>query len=189
MKVVLTIAFLIPFFASTCAYAQKASTREKYGNTLNIGIGVGGYAGYYGYYRRSIPIIGLNYEFQVEKNFTLAPSLGFYSYNDDYYWHDKPHGYPDKYYRYHETAILPGVKATYYFDDLLKAGPKWDFYLAASLGFAFVNSYWDGNRSYNSHSSQMFLDIHIGTEYHINNRCGIFFDLSTRTSMIGVAIH
>ena len=29
--------------------AQETNSSEKYGNTLNLGIGIDGYAGYYGY--------------------------------------------------------------------------------------------------------------------------------------------
>ena len=49
--------------------------------------------------------------------------------------------------------VIPvGVKGTYYFDQLLGAGSKWDFYLSGSLGFAIVRSTWDdgyyGDRKY-----------------------------------------
>jgi hypothetical protein len=168
-----------------------ATAQEKYGKTLNLGLGIGGYSGYYGYVGRSLPVFHLDYEFDVAKNFTLAPFLNFYSYSHDYYWGDKNH--PNRYYAYRETVIPIGLKGTYYFDDLLKANSKWDFYLAGSLGFALVNSQWDdgygGNRNYYQRGSALFLDIHIGAEYHFNSRVGAFLDLSSGVSTIGLAIH
>lgn len=167
--------------------ADKTTSTEKYGNTLNVGLGIG----YYGYVGHSIPVINLNYEFDIAKNFTLAPFIGFYSYSNNYYYGDPHNGY--RYYNYHETVVPIGVKGTYYFDNLLNAGPKWDFYLAGSLGVAIVNSYWDqgyyGDRNVLGGSSALFLDAHIGTEYHISNKIGVILDLSTGVSTIGLAIH
>ncbi|MBN1339280.1 MAG: hypothetical protein JXA03_08150, partial [Bacteroidales bacterium] len=123
-------------------------------------------------------------------SFTLAPFISFYSYRRDYYY-GNPHD-NNRYY-YHETVILGGVKGTYYFDDLLNANPKWDFYLAGSLGFAFSNSRWDdgyeGDKDYYNSARPLFLDLHIGSEYHFNDKLGAFLDLSTGVSTIGLAIH
>ena len=66
--------------------------QEKYGNTLNLGLGIG----YYGYVGHSLPVFHINYELPVAKNFTLAPFLTFYSYSNDYYWGNK--NYPYAYY-------------------------------------------------------------------------------------------
>jgi len=165
----------------------SGSAQEQYGKTLNLGLGVG----YYGYVGHSLPVFHVNYELNVAKDFTLAPFLTFYSYSNDYYWGDHNHLY--RYYTYRETVIPIGVKGTYYFDELLRAGSKWDFYLAASLGFAIVNSSWDsdyeGDRNAYHGASSLYLDLHAGTEYHFNNRVGMFLDLSTGVSTIGVAFH
>lgn len=167
--------------------------QEKYGSTLNLGLGIGGNYGYYGYANRSIPVFHLNYEFDVAKNFTLAPFVSISTFTNDYYWGNKDNPY--RYYTYRETVIPVGLKGTYYFDDLLKANKKWDFYLAGSLGFAIINESWDngynGDKNYyrSSGRSNLFLDIHIGTEYHFNNRIGAFLDLSSGVSTIGLAFH
>ena len=172
-----------------CQFASYG--QEKYGKTLNLGLGVGGYAGYYGYVGRSMPVFNINYEFDVAKNFTLAPSVGFYTYSNNYYWGNHRNYYRN--YTYRETVIPVGVKATYYFDDLLKANSNWDFYLAGSLGFAIASSRWEngyeGDRNYFHRGNNLFLDIHIGTEYHFNKRIGAFLDISTGVSTIGLAIH
>ena len=181
---------IISLLFSSILYFQGYS-QEKYGGTLNLGIGVGGYSGYYGYVGHSLPVFHADFELDVARNFTLAPFINFYSYSNDYYWGNKNNPY--RYYTYRETVIPIGVKGTYYFDNLLGASPKWDFYLAGSLGFAIVNSTWDngyaGDRYYYHGSSSIFLDLHIGTEYHFNNNLGIFFDLSTGVSTLGLAIH
>jgi hypothetical protein len=163
---------------------QHQQLDENYGNTLNLGVGIA----YYGYLGGDVPIIFANYEFNVARSFTLAPFIGFSSYRsyNDYHYN----GYN---YYYHETIIPVGVKGTYYFDKLLGAGPKWDFYLAASLGFVYDNIVWDngynGDRNLSRRASPLYLDGHIGAEYHCNKKIGIFLDLSTGVSTIGIAIH
>jgi len=158
--------------------AQRVTTGEKYGSTLNLGLGIGGYSGYYGYIGRSLPVFHLNYEFDVANNFTLAPFVTFYTYSRD---------------NYRESVIPLGVKGSYYFDQILNANSDWDFYLAGSLGFAVVNSRWDvnykGDRGYYHKARPLFLDLHIGTEYHFNNKIGAFLDISTGVSTIGLSFH
>ena len=174
-----------------CILNISGFAQENYGKTLNLGIGIGGYAGYYEYIGRSMPVFHLDYEFDVAKNFTLAPFLNFYRYTNSYYWGNNNHPY--RYYNYSETVIPIGVKGTYYFDDIVKANSKWDFYLAGSLGFAIVNSHWDndytGDKNYYRGGNPVFLDAHIGAEYHFNNSIGAFLDLSSGVSTIGIAIH
>ncbi len=186
MKKVLTVTLLLICLLNFNSYAQ-----EKYGRTLNLGLGIGGYSGYYKYVGRSLPVFHIDYEFDVAKNFTLAPFISFFTFSNSYYWGNSNH--PDRYYTYRETVIPIGVKGTYYFDDLLEAGSKWDFYLAASLGFAVVNSRWDddfdGDENYYKHPGSLFFDVHIGTEYHFNNRLGAFLDLSSGVSTIGLSVH
>ncbi|MBL7859219.1 MAG: hypothetical protein JNM57_16120 [Cyclobacteriaceae bacterium] len=165
--------------------------QERFGKTLNMGLGIAGYSGYYKYAQQSIPVFHIDYEFDVASDFTLAPFLNFYMYSTDYYG-GNPNN-PDKYYAYRETVIPIGVKGTYYFDRLLQATSKWDFYLGASLGFAIVNSRWDGDysgdKNYYHNGSSLFLDIHIGSEYHFTKKLGAFLDLSSGVSTIGLSIH
>jgi hypothetical protein len=178
------------FFLAALAFtasAQETTSNEKFGNTLNLGVGIG----YYGYIGSSLPVFHLNYELNVAKDFTIAPFITFYSYSRSYYWGNK--NFPERYYSYRETVIPVGAKGTYYFDDLLNANAKWDFYLAGSLGFAIVNSSWEngyeGDQNVYHRASSLYLDFHIGTEYHFNNHLGAFLDLSTGVSTIGLAIH
>jgi hypothetical protein len=176
---VLSLLCLLMIFGSS-VFAQKKAFTQGYGHTLNLGLGVGGYGGYYGYVGHSLPVLSVNYELDVASNFTLAPFITFLSYRNDQY-------------RYRETVIPLGVKGTYYFDQILGANSDWDFYLAGSLGFSVVKSSWDSgysqdNRYYRT-VNPLFLDLHIGAEYHLSNKLGIFLDLSTGVSTIGLAFH
>ncbi|MFN5417281.1 MAG: hypothetical protein ACK5B9_09515 [Flavobacteriia bacterium] len=184
--VVLVLVFSINSFAQ-----EKQAPSSRFGNTLNLGVGVGGYAGYYGYIGHNLPVFNINYEFDVARNFTLAPFISFYSYKRSYYWGDNDHEH--RYYTYKQTVIPIGVKGTYYFDDLLHAGSKWDFYLAGSLGYTIVRSSWNsgyyGDRNYYKTPNALYLDLHIGTEFHVNKNIGLFLDLSTGVSTFGIAIH
>jgi hypothetical protein len=190
-KKIILLLFITTIITSN-SNAQETSTKEtptteKYGKTLNAGIGIG----YYGYIGHSTPVVHLDFEFDVAKNFTLAPFITYYSYQNYYYW-GNPH-YPYRDYSYRETVIPVGVKGTYYFDQILKAGSKWDFYLAGSLGVAFRKTTWEngyyGEYVVQNGSTGLYLDAHIGAEYHINSKAGLFLDLSTGISTFGLAIH
>jgi hypothetical protein len=175
----LTAATLLLFLI---LFHFNSHAQEKYGRTLNLGLGVGGYSGYYGYVGRSLPVFNVNYEIDVARNFTLAPFVSFYTFSER---HDS--------YTYHETVIPVGVKSAYYFDELLEANSKWDFYVSGSLGFSIVNSRWDegypGDRNFHRGGNPVFLDFHIGSEYHFSNKVGVFLDLSTGVSTVGLAFH
>ncbi len=191
MKKTIIISLFLLLLLSFSTSAQKSNNSEKFGKTLNLGLGIGGYSGYYGYVGSSIPVLNINYEFDIASNFTLAPFLSFYTFKKSYYWGN--HNYPYKYYFYRETVIPLGIKGTYYFDQLLRANYKWDFYLSGTLGLAIVSSKWDsdyyGDKNYYNRTNSLFFDLHIGTEYHINSRIGAFLDISTGVSTIGIAIH
>lgn len=174
-----------------CLFHVEGIAQEKFGNTLNIGLGIGGYGGYYRYVGGSLPVINANYEFDVASSFTLAPFISVSSYSREYYWGDKKN--PDRYYRYRETIIPIGVKGTYYFDRVLNANSKWDFYGSGSLGLALINSRWEsgygGDKNQYRRGNPLFLDLHLGVEYHVTDLIGIFLDASTGISTIGLAIH
>ena len=175
-----TISLTILMLLGICTanLSAQQSNSESYGKTLNLGFGVGGYSGYYGYLGRTLPVFHIDYEFDVANSFTLAPFVSFYSYNEGYY---------------RETVIPIGLKGSYYLDNLLRANSDWDFYLGGSLGFAIVNTRWNsdyyGDRDYYHNASPLFLDLHVGAEYHLNDNLGLFLDVSTGVSTFGIAIH
>jgi hypothetical protein len=182
MKRILTIITLIlgAFLSITEAQAQ-----ENY-RALNLGFGIGGHSGYSRYAARPVPVFNINYEFDVAKNFTLAPFMSFYTYSDNYYWSNDN-------YTYRETVIPVGLKGSYYFDELLEANSKWDFYAAASLGFAIVNSRWeagyDGDKNYFNRERAVFADLHAGAQYNFSRKTGVYLDLSSGISTIGLAFY
>ncbi len=187
----ITIPTLLLIMLCSISLSAQNKSSEKYGNTLNLGLGLG----YYSYAGYSMPVLHADFEFDVARNFTLAPSISYYAYHSNYYWGNK--NYPYRYYNYTQTVIPIGVKGTYYLDNALKLNSKWDLYLAGSLGVAIVRSTWDdgyyGDRniyrnSYRS-TTPIYLDIHAGAEYHISQKAGIFLDLSTGVSTIGLAVH
>jgi hypothetical protein len=187
MKLLTFAALFLLMMLGTNVYAQEPSSSEKFGNTLNLGLGIG----YYRYANNPMPVLHANYEFGVAKNFTLAPFITYYSYTNYHHWGNP--NYPYRNYRYRQTVIPIGVKGTYYFDEILNAGSKWDFYLAGSLGFAIRKTTWEdgyyGETTVRNGSSPLYLDVHIGTEYHFSPKAGVFLDLSTGISTIGLAIH
>lgn len=199
MKKIVTFLLLL---VALCVSAQKKTeekSKEKsttessssggtYGNTLNLSVGFGYGYGYGKGLYASYPLL-LNYELDVAKNFTIAPFIGFYSYSYYYGSYNWNKNYYDHTYR---TTVVPvGAKGFYYFDDVLQANEKWDFYLAFSLGFAYRHTVWDNgyNAPLPSNSaSSLFGELHIGAEYHLNQKVGLFFDLSSGVSSFGLSI-
>jgi len=174
----ITLSLLLALMISGAgAFAQKSYSSEGHGHTLNLGLGVGGYYGYYNHVGHSLPVLNINYEFDVARNFTLAPFVSIYSYRND-----NDH--------YRETILPLGVKGTYYLDQALNAGSAWDFYLAGSLGFALRTATWDNGyegETYYQDVSPLILDLHLGAEYHLSNSVGLFLDLSTGVSTLGLS--
>lgn len=173
----ITLSLLVALLISGAgAFAQKSSA-GGHGHTLNLGLGVGGYSGYYRHVGHSLPVINVNYEFDVARNFTLAPFVTFYTYRNE-----NDH--------YRESVIPIGVKGSYYLDQAFNAGSAWDFYLGGSLGFALRRATWDdgyhGDTYYND-VSPLILDLHFGAEYHLSNSVGLFLDLSTGVSTLGLS--
>ncbi len=186
-KITLFILFVLCVVKNGNAQEQHTQRQEYYGNTLNIGVGLG----YYGYVGHSLPVLHADYEIDVARNFTLAPFIGYYSYQNYNYWGDPQYQYRNYYYR--ETVIPIGVKAFYYFDNLLHANSNWDFYLAGSLGIAIRSTVWEsgyyGATTVNDGSGPLYLDLHVGAEYHITKKTGIYLDLSTGVSTLGLGFH
>lgn len=183
-KLVISILFLSGFISG--GVAQEAFP-EKYGNTINLGGGIG----YYGYVGHPLPVLSFNYELDVARNFTLAPFVGFFSYTKYYYWGSIDNPYRN--YSYRETVMPVGVKGAYYFDQLFRANSNWDFYAAISTGFAFrtvvwENGYYGDKKGYQT-ASPLYFTAHAGAEYHLTQKVGIFLDLSTGVSTFGLAVH
>ncbi len=197
MKTIRIAALAVLVGWSAVAYSQDVTREnrrhqhynngEQFGNTLNAGVGLV----YFGYVGQTVPALHLNYEFDVARGFTLAPFLTYFAYRDDRY----VVGPNDLLYRnYYRHSVMPlGVKGTYYFDRLLNLNPNWDIYAGASLGAAIQKRVWVegyyGDRVVERATTGLYLDGHLGTEYHISNNIGLTLDLSTGISTIGIAAH
>lgn len=156
-------------------YGSKPA--EKFGNTLNIGGGIG----YHAYVSYPAPVFMLNYELDLVRNVTLAPFIGVSSYRDSYYWGSPEYPYQD--YHYRQTVIPMGIKGSYYFDELLKLNPKWDVYAAASIGIQPIVTTWDngyyGDKTISNEPPLLYANGHLGARYHVSRKVGVFVDLST----------
>jgi hypothetical protein len=195
MKTKIVIMLSVAIAAITPVTAQETLRtygHEKFGNTLNLGFG----AGYGNYNSRGgsfvSPGINLNYEFDVMRNLTLAPSVSASTYRSYRYWGDGNN--PTQRYSYRQLNVPIGVKASYYFDEWLRATDRWDFYVGTTVGFVYRSAVWesgyDGDRDYYyASTSPLFVNMHIGSELHLTQRTGIFLDLSTGMSTFGFGFH
>lgn len=177
--------FLVIMFSASFL-VLKAAPGEQFGNTVNVGGG----AGYYSYANQTSPVIHADFEFGLLRNFTLGPSVSFFAYRNGYYVGNPVDG--DRHY-YYEAVVPVGVKGTYYFDELLQAGEQWDFYAATTVGYAFTKSRWDhgydGDRDVFHGARPFIMDVHIGAEFHLNPKLGVYADLSTSCATIGFSFH
>lgn len=181
----MTFTFLI--LTGSCLLGQEIESKENFGRTLNAGSGFG----YYKYVGYPVQTYHLNYEFQIDNNLTVAPFINMYAYHSTYFWGDVNN--TPKTYNYSETVVPVGLKVSYYFDELFNAGHKWDFYSSGSLGFVYRKTLWEtsytGKNQINPGMGPLYLDFHIGSEYHLTNTLGIQIDVSTSMSTLGLAIH
>jgi hypothetical protein len=185
VKKTLLIATVLFSMIGISVKAQKYGSQpaEKFGRTLNVGVGLVPYR------NTAVVMPGavLNFEIDIARNITLAPFIGIYTRSNNYYWGDKNYAY--KKYNYREIAVPTGIKVVYYFDELLRANSKWDFYAGASLGFVFHSTIWDanyyGDKNAVSNISALYAAPHIGARCHLNQKVGIYLDLSTALSTFG----
>lgn len=173
------------------AAINTLSSQEKHGKALNLGFGAGYYGFYNGYYRSASPTVNLNYEFDIGRNLTLGPFVSCSSYRSYRYWGSPDYPYRNYYYR--NTIVPVGGKICYYFDELFRAGERWDFYIGTSAGFVIRNTTWEngyyGETNTYANSAPAFVDMHIGSELHLTEKLGLFLDLSTGQSTFGLGFH
>jgi hypothetical protein len=182
-------SLMLTSFSFICSSftAQEISPSEKYGNTLNAGMG----CGYFAYIGYATSVFHLDFEIALDKNLTIAPSLMIYSYQKSILWGDQDH--LTRNYNYGETVLPMGIKVTYYFDQLLKAGLKWDFYSSGTLGFILRSTKWErgykGQININPGTGPLYIDFHLGSEYHLTKVMGIYLDVSLNVATFGTSIH
>lgn len=178
----LLLTALILFTDINASLAQNNDS-EPMGRAFNAGMG----PGYFGGLQLPAPYTTINYEYEVAGYTTIAPFLGFASYRS------APQVLGGKNYYYRATILPVGIKATYYLDKLLHIPCRWDVYVAGSAGYAFTTKEWDygypGTDDAVPGITPHFLLLHLGAEYHVSKRTGLFADVSTGVATFGFAIH
>lgn len=160
MKLLLTTLSLS--LAILLSPTQTATAQELHGSALNLGVGIGA---------RQAAVYHINFEFDVVPSVTIAPSASFYGY----------------------TKFVPiGLKASYYFDQVLNLLPEWDLYVAGTAAMGIVSDDWN-NQTYRDMyrfrgANNLFFDVHIGTEYQVTPRAGMFIDLASNAATIGIVL-
>jgi hypothetical protein len=173
-KLVLIITLAI---VSTYANAQ-----EKYGKTANLGGGLS----YSRYAPLPIPALNFNFEFDIAPNTTLGPFASILHYTDPGYF------YNGKKYKYSNTVIPVGVKSYYYFDGLFNWDKRFDVYAGLAVGFNIAFGRWENGYNgpvYSPNYSPFYGELHAGAEYHFRENIGVYVDLSTGLSTVGLAFH
>lgn len=188
MKTIRVIVCMILVVYGTKAYGRQPDRerRELFGKTINAGIGLA----YYNVVGGVVPVARVNYEIDVAENITIAPFVSYFAHHQ--------FAYPDKnnplYRHYYRESIMPvGVTGMYYFDDVLKANDKWDFYAGLSLGAQIMRKAWEngynGASTIAQRSVGFYWDGHLGFEFHLSYRIGFVVDVSRGISTAGVAVH
>ena len=98
----------------------------------------------------SFGIIGATLEFPVAKDITVGPAA-FTNLDLDY--------------------LTLGVKANYYFDNLVGLGDSWDFYAGANAGFGL----WIGDGD--NGSSDLDLGLQVGGRWFWNDSWGLYVEV------------
>lgn len=132
MKRILLISTLL-IIAVSLSFGQIDYSKGQ--QVVNLGIGLGGFAGAYG--SGGIAITG-GYEYGVTENISLGGVIGYSSSSDDYF---------DGSFKY--TYILIGARGAYHYD--LFHNPNIDTYGGILLGYNIVSSSWTWNNGYSSY--------------------------------------
>ncbi len=162
MKNVFTTASIALAICLSLIQTTSAQERELHGSALNLGVGIGA---------RQAAVYHINYEFDVVPSFTIAPSASFYGY----------------------TKFVPiGVKGSFYFDDVLNLDREWDLYVGATAAMGIVSDEWN-NQAYRDMyrfrgANNLFFDVHLGAEYQVTPRAGMFIDLASNAATIGIVL-
>ncbi len=179
MKRILLLSVLVIFIASL-SFGQMAY--KKGDNVVNLGIGIGGFAGAYG--SGGIAITG-GYEYGFHENISLGGIVGYSSSSDDVFA-----GYGWDY-----TYILIGARGAYHID--LLHDPKIDTYGGILLGYNIVSSSATGTLptyggytwgTYSASASYLAYGIFIGGRYYFNTNLAVQAELGYGLGILNVGI-
>jgi hypothetical protein len=174
MKRILLLSVLVIFIASM-SFGQMAY--KKGDQVINLGIGLGGFAGAYG--SGGIAITG-GYEYGVNENISLGGVLGYSSSSEDIFA-----GYGWKY-----TYILIGARGAYHLD--LFHNPKIDTYGGILLGYNIVSSSatgtYYGYGAYSASASYLEFGIFIGGRYYFDPHWAVQAELGYGLGILNIGI-
>jgi hypothetical protein len=175
MKRILLISVLTILVLSI-SFSQMAY--KKGDQVVNLGIGIGGFAGAYG--SGGIAITG-GYENAINENISLGGVVGYSSSSQDVY-----SGYGWKY-----TYILIGARGAYHYD-VLHNGTL-DTYGGILLGYNIVSASETGTHLYgfgNYSASASFLEFgfFVGGRYYFNPKWAIQAELGYGLGILNVGI-
>jgi hypothetical protein len=175
MKRILLISVLL-VLALSISFSQIAY--KKGDQVVNIGIGLGGFAGAYG--SGGIAITG-GYESAINENISLGGVVGYSSSSEDF-----GYGYSYKY-----TYILIGARGAYHYD--LLHNPNVDTYGGLLLGYNIVSSSTSGTAFYgysgsSASASYMEFGLFAGIRYYFNPQLAVQAELGYGLGILNVGI-
>ena len=176
MKRILLISMLL-VIAVSLSFSQIAY--KKGDQVINLGIGLGGFAGVYG--TGGIAITG-GYEYGVNENISLGGVLGYSSSSEDFFYGS---------WKY--TYFLIGARGAYHLD--LFHNPNIDTYGGILLGYNIVSASTTWNSgysnffgSYSASSSYLEYGIFIGGRYYFNPKWAVQAELGYGLGILNVGI-
>ena len=131
---------------------NQLAAQDNYGSTLNTFVKFG-----------SNSSIAANYEIQVAKDITLAPTARI--------WFSG------------KNTFALGGRGDFYFDRLFGLAQPWDIWAGADAGFVV---------SGDSNKDDFSLNLHAGVEYKFSSMLGVIFEFgggNTSSGGIGLAFH
>jgi hypothetical protein len=171
MKRILLLSVLVIFIASM-SFGQMAY--KKGDQVVNIGLGLGGFAGAYG--SGGIAITG-GYEYGIHENVSLGGVIGYSSSSEDFY------GYGYKY-----TYILIAARGAYHVD--LLHNPKFDTYGGILLGYNIVSNSTTGLYYGYGSASASYLEIGLfaGGRYYFDPHWAVQAELGYGLGILNIGI-
>ena len=170
MKRILLISVLMVLVLSI-SFSQMAY--KKGDQVINLGIGIGGFAGAYG--TGSIAFTG-GYENAINENISLGGILGYSSSSYDY-------GFGDS---WKFTYILIGVRGAYHYDVLHNG--LLDTYGGIMLGYNIVSFTGPTVSFYSPGTSYMEFGFFVGGRYYFNPKWAIQAELGYGIGILNVGI-
>jgi hypothetical protein len=173
MKRILLISTLLVIVVSL-SFSQMAY--KKGDQVINLGIGLGGFAGVYG--SGGIAITG-GYESAIHENISLGGVIGYSSSSYDY-------GYFGNSNSWKFTYILIGARGAYHID--LAKDPKIDTYGGILLGYNIVSFSGPSVTYYSPGGSYLAFGIFVGGRYYFNPKWAVQAELGYGLGILNVGI-